>query len=123
MPSKVLAVVNQFQMKKRQRRWTTPDLLVDDHHGVYMMHLLVKGERQFRGRIYHELQKNLNPFILRAILQGPDHEDYFEACDRITQLTFTRPSGQRFVIDYVEGGLWAIPNCFRGKAREAFYGG
>ena len=110
-------------MTKRQRRWTTPDLLVSDNQGVYMMHILVQGEKDFRGRIYHELQKNLSPFKLRALLAGPDHELYWEACDRVTQLTFTRPSGQKFIIDYVEGGLWAIPHCFRGRAREAFYGG
>ena len=123
MSSECWIVVNQFQMNKRQRRWTKPDLLVDERHGVYMMHLLVKGEKSHRGRIYHELEKNLNTFLLRAILQGPEHENYWEACDRVTQLTFTRPSGQRFIIDYVNGGLWAIPHCFRGKAREDFYGG
>jgi hypothetical protein len=110
-------------VSRPKRKWTTPDLLVDDHHGVYMMHLLVKGEKQHRGRIYHELQKNLNPFALRSLLAGPDDEGYWEACDRVTQLTFTTPTGQKYVIDYVEGGLWAIPFCFRGKAREAFYGG
>jgi len=105
-----------------RKSFRTPELLVDDHHGVYMMNLLVKCEKQFRGRIYHEMEKWMNPFYLKALLDGPDSEEYWDACDRVCNMTFTTRSGGKFIIAYVEGGLWAVPHCFRGMAREEFFG-
>lgn len=97
-----------------------PELLCNDAHGVYMMQLTFKDLLPTYQR---QAKKAIGEDAINDILAGPDCEWHFEACDSLTNVTFKTPSGQKFSINYGEGGIWAIPNCFlRTKAAEEFFG-
>jgi len=92
-------------MKKNQNTITEPILLVDDHHGIYM------------GQIAWEILADR--YKKQAIAQGFDdefqsdisnieNEFYCDACDKLTYITFKTPSGQKFWINYYDGGMWII---------------
>ena len=52
-----------------------------------------------------------------------DDEFYDESCDELTNVELKTPTGQKFHIQYAEGGMWLIPNCFyRTKAANEFFG-
>lgn len=103
-------------------KWTEPSLLVDSHHGVYMMQLLVEQNKRERTRLWKQISVQLSEEDRQAILEGPENEWHTEACDTLTNKTFTTETGQKYTIEYAEGGLWAIPFCFKGKARSDFFG-
>lgn len=102
-------------------KWTQPELLADDHHGQHMMQLLF--EKGLRKRYLRQLKKKLPEWAYNAILAGPDNESHYEACDLVNNATLTTETGQKWSIQYAEGGLWAIPACFmRTKQAEGFFG-
>ena len=55
-------------------------------------------------------------------LSNVDSEFYDDACDSLTQITFKTETGQQWNLQYAEGGIWAIPKCFRGKKASEFFG-
>lgn len=102
-------------MKTTKNTMLEPELLADDHHGQYMMQLLITG--------------GLTPFVLRQIkrkvspetwesLQDVNNEWHCEGCDTVTNLTLKTESGQKFTIQYGEGGIWAVPACFARSERK-----
>ena len=106
----------------KNTKWTEPELMVDDHHGVYMMQLFVKQQKTDNTSTWKQIVKSCSEWTVNKILAGPDDESHFEACDNLTQKTFKTQTGQKFRIEYCEGGLWAIPFCFKGKKADEFYG-
>ena len=86
----------------------TPELLCDDHHGQYMMQLLVK---ELQPRYQKQIRKQIGGEQFES-LKDVEDEFHMDACDAVTNCTLTTPTGQKFVIQYAEGGLWAIPYCY-----------
>jgi len=106
----------------RTTKWNEPELMADDHHGVYMMQLLVSQNKADNTDLWKQIQKQMSESDLSAILEGPDCEWHFEACDSLTNQTFKTKTGQKYSIQYAEGGLWAIPFCFKGQKASEFFG-
>jgi len=106
----------------RTTKWNEPELMADDHHGVYMMQLLVSQNKADNTDLWKQIQKQMSESDLSAILEGPDCEWHFEACDSLTSKTFKTKTGQKYSIQYAEGGLWAIPFCFKGQKASEFFG-
>ena len=103
------------------RKFTEPQLLVDDHHGVYMMQLLIQQWKAENNRYWKQIARGLDDDLLQALL-SVDNEWHNDACCSINSMTFKTPTGQKFEIAYAEGGIWAIPYCFKGKKLEEFLG-
>jgi hypothetical protein len=104
----------------KNKKWNEPELMADDHHGQYMMQLLVKdGLKPF---ILNQIKKQVTPETWES-LQDVNNEWHFDACDTVTGLTLKTETGQKFSLQYAEGGLWAIPACFmRTKKANDFFG-
>ncbi len=100
------------------KKWNEPSLLVDDHHGQFMMQMLFK--EGLDSRYLKQAKKQIGNEAYQAVLDGPDNESHFDACDEVTNCIFKTPTGQKFTIQYAEGGIWAIPYCF--KNTEEFFG-
>jgi len=103
-------------------KWTEPELMVDDHHGVYMMQLWALTNKANNKTVWKQIEKTLDSESIESLLNGPDDENHFEACQDVENMTFKTETGQKFSIAYAEGGLWAIPFCFRGKKADDFFG-
>lgn len=96
-----------------------PELMADDHHGVYMMQLLAK---ELLPRYQKQIEKAIGPEAWQSVINGPDDEHHWDACDSVTNVTLTTPTGQKWSLQYAEGGIWAIPACFtRTKKFESFF--
>jgi hypothetical protein len=99
-------------------KWNSPTLLVDDHHGIYMGQI---AWQSLDNRYIEQAKKHLSQADIDA-LQNTEDEWYCEACDKLCNITFVGKTGVKFYLAYAEGGMWAIPHCFRGKKLEAFFG-
>jgi hypothetical protein len=99
-------------------KWNSPTLLVDDHHGIYMGKL---AWEYLSERHKQQAKKHLSPATIESI-QNTEDEWYYESCDRLCRIEFRTKTGGKFTLAYAEGGIWAIPNCFRGKKLEEFFG-
>lgn len=99
-------------------KFNSPKLFVDDHHGKYMMQF---AWEQLAERYKAQAKKVLSQDEIED-LTDCEKEFHYDACDRLTQVTFKTPTGQKWNLQYSEGGIWAIPYCFKGKKREDFFG-
>jgi hypothetical protein len=107
-------------MRHSKTFFNQPELMANDAHGVYMMQLAFDSLLP----IYkNQAAKQLSKQTIADIEAGPECEYHFEACDLLTNVTFCTPSGQKWSLQYAEGGVWAIPACFaRTKAANDFFG-
>jgi hypothetical protein len=85
---------------------TEPILLVDSHHGVYMMQLfcseLLDGNYQYKGIGRGEI-------AYLADKSNMDNEDYWECVNDIEQsITVLDKEGNEFNVMFNED-LWAVP--------------
>jgi hypothetical protein len=100
-------------------KWNEPTLLVDDHHGIYMGKIAYEILNE---RYKKQISKVASKEDIETLMNVED-EWHHDVCDRIlANFTFTTETGQKFCLAYAEGGIWAIPNCFRGKKLEEFFG-
>lgn len=99
---------------------TEPELFIDDHHGIYMGQL---AWRHLAERYKKQARRKLSKETIESLEAGPDDEWHFDACDSFTNVEFKTETGQKFNIQYAEGGMWAIPFCFmRTNAANDFFG-
>lgn len=102
-----------------KNKFTEPELLVDDHHGIYMGKFAYEFLKE---RYKKQIEKHLSPDELFDLL-NPESEFYFDACNKLQDITFTTETGQKFYLQYAEGGIWLIPACFmRTKKYDEFIG-
>jgi hypothetical protein len=98
---------------------TEPELFVDDHHGQYMGKIAYE---QLADEYKVQAQKALSTETIADLL-NMESEFHHDAVDEFTRVEFVRPSGQKFNIQFAEGGMWIIPYCFmRSKAAADFFG-
>lgn len=102
-----------------KKKWTEPELMSDDHNGRYMGQHVWKTLAE---RYKIQARTKLSAEDIASLEAGPDDEFYDEACDNLTNVNFRTETGQKFTIQYAEGGMWAIPACFRGEKAEKFFG-
>lgn len=98
---------------------TEPEILVDDHHGQYMMQLLVENFTDHYKKQFVEK----TPVWVQEAIKSVEHPDHVEACVYITDyVDFQTEEGIDFRIDYAEGGLYAIAISFyETPEAEAFF--
>lgn len=107
-------------MKRNKNTMTEPELMCNDAHGIYMMQLTYDS---LLPRYKKQALKELGEETIQDIIDGPDNEFHFDACNSLTNVTFKTETGQKFTIQYAEGGTWAIPACFaRSRAASVFFG-
>jgi len=106
-------------MKTNKNTILGPELFVDGHHGIYMGKLAYEYlAEEYKKQALKKLGKETIDEILDM-----DHENHHEAVDEFTRIQFKRPTGQKFTINFAEGGMWVIPNCFwRTKEADSFFG-
>lgn len=101
-------------------KFRTPELFVDDLHGRYMGQIAYE---QLADPYLKQANKTLSKEDIQSLLDGPDNEWYDKATDNLTNISFKTPTGQRFNINFAEGGLWCIPLCYyRTKQANDFFG-
>lgn len=106
-------------MKTSKNTIVEPELFVDDHHGQYMGELAYE---YLNARYKAQVKKQLSDFDIEAI-QDTDSEFYYDAVNNFTNVVFKTNTGQKFNIQFAEGGLWIIPFCFmRSKKANEFFG-
>jgi redox-sensitive bicupin YhaK (pirin superfamily) len=105
-----------------RNKWNEPELMVNDHHGVYMMQLWVELQKKDNTPAWKQICKQVGKESIDSLLAGPDDEFHFDSCQEIENMTFKTQTGQKFTIQYCEGGIWAIPFCFKGKKANEFFG-
>ena len=99
---------------------TKPELFVDDHHGIYMGQLVWK---YLDERYKKQARRKLSKETIESLENGPEDEGYYDSCDSFTNVEFKTETGQKFNIQYAEGGMWVIPFFFmRTKEAEKFFG-
>jgi hypothetical protein len=102
-----------------KERITSPQLFVGDNEGQFMCQ---SAWDQLADRYKEQARKVLSPKVIAAIEAGPDDEFHCEACDNFTRVEFKTPTGQKFHIDYAEGGMWVFSAQFmRSKAAKEFF--
>jgi hypothetical protein len=111
-----MTIIKTSNMAKK--KWTEPDLFVDDHHGIYMGQI---AWQQLAERYKDQARKQLSAEDIKSIEAGPDDEWHFEAMTNLENMTFVTETGQKWELSYREGGIWAVPACYRGKKREDFF--
>lgn len=105
---------------KTSKTMRQPELFVDDHHGQFMGQI---AWQQLAERYKLQAKKVLSQEDVKAIEDGPDNEWHHEALTMFTTIEFKTPTGQKFHIDYAEGGMWVLPACFlSSKAANEFFG-
>lgn len=98
----------------------SPELFVDDHHGQYMGQI---AWQQLAERYKSQAKKVLSAETIKSIENGPDDEWHCDAMDSFTNVTFKTPTGQKFYIQYAEGGMWVLSAYFlRSKEANDFFG-
>lgn len=99
-------------------KFTEPKLFVDDRHGIYM------GKYAYETlapRYKKQADKALGEYI--KDITDTQSEFHDEACNILTEITFITETGQKWQLQYAEGGMWAIPFCFlRSKQANEFFG-
>ncbi len=99
---------------------TEPELFIDDNRGQYM------GQEAWRclaERYKKQAKKVLSAEDIESLEAGPENEWHFEACDNLTKVEFSTPTGQKFYIQYAEGGMWILSKYFlRSKQANEFFG-
>lgn len=96
-------------MKKQTRTTKEPELLVDDHHGIYIAQIFCQTYRAYITNM-EEVEEDFN-----ICLSGPDNADYWEAWDSlINNVNFTNDKGEKYTIGnlFESGDLWAIPEGY-----------
>jgi len=106
-------------MKTNKSTMTQPELLVDDHHGIYCG----KFAYEYLNDFYKaQAKKQLSQETINDLL-NIDSEFHHDAVDSFMNCTYKTPTGQKFSIQFADGGVWIIPNCFaRSKAANDFFG-
>jgi len=92
-------------MKKNQNTITEPILLVNDANGIYMGKFAWESLAD-RYR-YQAIAQGFNEEF-QSDISDIESEFYCDACDKLTSITFKTPSGQKFWINYFDGGMWII---------------
>jgi hypothetical protein len=85
-----------------------PELLVDDHHGQYMGQICYQTLRE---DIRAKLDAKLPVWAQTALNEGPDNEEYLDACDLLEDFSFTE-GDTVFYICYEDGGIFAVPEGY-----------
>lgn len=86
-----------------------PELLVNDHHGIYIAQIFCQQYRPYITN-FEQVKEDFE-----ICLQGPDHESYLDAwCDLLDTVEFTNDKGEKYTVGNLgEGGdLWAIPEGY-----------
>lgn len=86
-----------------------PELLVDSHHGIYIIQFFCQQYAPYITNI-DKVKEDLD-----ICLAGPDHEDYYDAWSNlIDNVEFTNDKGEKYTIGNLEdeGDLWAIPEGY-----------
>jgi len=100
-------------------KFKTPELFIDDHHGVYMGQI---AWSQLANQYKLQAKKVLSEATIKD-LENVESEFHCDACDQLTNVKFKTPTGQQWSLQYAEGGMWAIPQCFyRTKEANNFFG-
>lgn len=106
-------------MKTNKQTMKEPVLICDDHHGVYMMQLTCQTLQE---RYKKQIIKQVGAETWQDVINGPECENHFNACNSVTGCTLKTETGQKFHIDYAEGGIWAFPACWmRTKKADEFF--
>lgn len=95
-------------MKTNKNTMRDPQLFVDDHHGIYMGQL---AWNKLAIRYVQQALKVLGDDDIKS-LNDVEDEFHHETVDKLTRIQFKTPTGQKFTINFAEGGMWLIPNCF-----------
>jgi hypothetical protein len=90
-------------MKTSKDTILEPVLMVDGHHGIY-------SPKIFLEILNAELKKQI-PATLRADLRNPEGENYWNAWDQVTQITF-KIRNQKLLIEEIEGDIFFVPFCY-----------
>jgi len=88
---------------------TEPQLLIDDHHGIYVIQSFCKAYEAYITNM-DEVREDF-----AICLQGPDHEDYLDAwADLVDNVKITDDNGGKFYVGNLgeSGDLWAIPEGY-----------
>lgn len=81
---------------------TTPILLVNDSHGIYVPQV-------FATRYDLSSLEDVNPADHETLLSGPDAYGYWDAWSEVLALGFIRDvQGNKYYL-YQDGDLWAVP--------------
>lgn len=106
-------------MRTNKNTITEPQLWVDDHHGQYMGKIAYE---QLNDRYKAQANKALSEEDIKSILDT-DCEFHHESVDNFTRIDFETETGQKFNLQFAEGGIWLIPFCFyRSKQANEFFG-
>jgi hypothetical protein len=86
-----------------------PELLVDDHHGIYVMQVFCKSYAAYITNM-EEVKEDF-----QTCLNGPDDEFYHDAWSNLLDnVKFTNDRGEKYTIGNLgeSGDLWAIPDGY-----------
>ena len=96
-------------MTKQTQTTKEPELLVNDHRGIYIPQYFCQTYRAYITNM-EEVKEDFN-----ICLSGPDNADYWDAWDNlINNVNFTNDKGEKYTIGnlYESGDLWAIPEGY-----------
>ncbi len=101
------------------KKFTEPELFIDDHHGIYMGKFAYEA---LAPTYKAQVATHMSAGAIKS-LQDTYDEFYDESCNELTEITFVTETGQKWSLQYAEGGIWAIPACFmRSKKASEFFG-
>lgn len=90
-------------MKTTENTILEPVLMVNSAYGVYIPQTFIETSSE-------EILKQIPEDIKRDLLEGPDHENYWDSYDSLLNITFKHNS-QKLFLEAVED-LWLIPACY-----------
>lgn len=94
-------------------KFKEPELFIDDNRGIYM------GSEAYKAlapRYKAQVAKHMSAEAIES-LQNTECEFYDESCDKLTEIIFVTETGQKWQLQYAEGGIWAVPACFMRSKR------
>lgn len=100
-------------------KFKEPELFIGDQHGIYIGKFAYEALAE---RYKAQVAKHMSAEAIKS-LQDTCDEFYNESCDELTEITFKTETGQKWQLQYAEGGMWGIPFCFlRSKKANYFFG-
>lgn len=80
--------------------YTVHEVLIDSHHGIYVPQIFAE---RYDANEYHLY--GIDPEDIDILLEGPDHEDYWEAWNNVLNDAFSE-DGRKYL--HQEGDLFLI---------------
>jgi len=87
-------------------KFTEPELLADDNHGVYCSQLAYKDLLPY---LKQQIKDKIGEESVKVIEEGPDCEWHWDAVNDMEGVELTTEEGVKFYIQSMEGGVWAVP--------------